>query len=227
MSHEIRTPLNAVIGFSELLYYMEQDGKHKNYLESINTAGKSLLNIINDILDLSKIEAGMMRLQLMPIDLRKLFEEIERIFRMDISKKGLLFIMDIDDEIPKTLLLDETRLRQVLLNIVGNAVKFTDKGYIRVSMQKYFSQSTYIDKWDIAISVEDTGIGIPEGDLERIFESFKQQHGQNDRKYGGNGTWLSISRRLVEMMNGELMVESSLGKGSKFTVVIRDVDVPI
>ena len=225
MSHEIRTPLNAVIGFSELLYSLEKDVKHRNYLESINTAGKSLLNIINDILDLSKIESGMMKLQLMPVEIRKLFEEIEKIFRIDISKKGLLYTMDIDEEIPQTLLIDETRLRQILLNLVGNAVKFTDKGYIRVSMQKYFSHNTYMDKVDIAISVEDTGIGIAEGDLERIFESFKQQHGQNDRKYGGTGLGLSISRRLVEMMNGELIVESILGEGSKFTVIIRDVDV--
>lgn len=225
MSHEIRTPLNAVIGLSELLYSLEKDVKYKNYLESINTAGKSLLNIINDILDLSKIESGMMKLQLMPVEIRRLFEEIEKIFRIDISKKGLLYTMDIGEEIPQTLLIDETRLRQILLNLVGNAVKFTDKGYIRVSMQKYFSHNTYMDKVDIAISVEDTGIGIAEGDLERIFESFKQQHGQNNRKYGGTGLGLSISRRLVEMMNGELMVESILGEGSKFTVIIRDVDV--
>ncbi|MTK14278.1 MAG: PAS domain S-box protein [Clostridiaceae bacterium] len=225
MSHEIRTPLNAIIGFSEILYSEENDEKHKNYLESINIAGNSLLNIINDILDLSKIEAGMMKLQVIPINPRKILEEIERIFRMKISQKGLQFCIEVDSEIPDTLLLDETRIRQVLLNLVGNAVKFTEKGYIRLSMKKHFSSPVYKDKINLAISVEDTGIGIQESDLESIFESFKQQHGQNNRKYGGTGLGLSISKRLAEMMNGRLMVESVVGKGSIFTIVIQDVNV--
>lgn len=225
MSHEIRTPLNAILGFSELLYSEEKDAKHKDYIESINIAGNSLLNIINDILDLSKIEAGMMKIQLMPINPRKIFEEIERIFHMKISQKGLIFYIEIDDEIPDTLLLDEIRLRQVLLNIVGNSVKFTDKGYIHLSMKKHYSSSINKDKINIVISVEDTGIGIPESDLKTIFESFKQQQGQNNRKYGGTGLGLSISKRLMEMMNGELMVRSDVGKGSVFTALIKDIDV--
>ncbi len=225
MSHEIRTPLNAIIGFSEILYSEENDEKHKNYLESINIAGNSLLNIINDILDLSKIEAGMMKLQVIPINPRRILEEIERIFRREISQKGLQFYIEIDNEIPDTLLLDETRIRQVLLNLVGNAVKFTDKGYIRLSMKKHFSSPVYQDKINLAISVEDTGIGIQESDLESIFESFKQQHGQNNRKYGGTGLGLSISKRLAEMMNGRLTVESVVGKGSVFTIIIQNVNV--
>lgn len=225
MSHEIRTPLNAIIGFSEILYSEENNEKHKNYLESINIAGNSLLNIINDILDLSKIEAGMMKLQVIPINPRRMLEEIERIFRMKISQKGLQFCIEVDSEIPDTLLLDEARIRQVLLNLVGNAVKFTDKGYIRLSLKKHFSSPVYQDKINLAISVEDTGIGIQESDLESIFESFKQQHGQNNRKYGGTGLGLSISKRLAEMMNGRLTVESVVGKGSVFTLIIQDVNV--
>lgn len=225
MSHEIRTPLNAIIGFSEILYSEENNEKYKNYLESINIAGNSLLNIINDILDLSKIEAGMMKLQVVPINPRTILEEIERIFRMKIAQKGLKFYIEVDSEIPDILLLDEARIRQVLLNLVGNAVKFTDKGYIRLSMKKHSSTELHQDRLDLAISVEDSGIGIQESDLESIFESFKQQHGQNNRKYGGTGLGLSISKRLAEMMNGKLMVESVVDRGSVFTLIIQDVNI--
>lgn len=226
MSHEIRTPLNAVIGFSELLSALVNDEKQRGYLKSIKTAGKSLLTLINDILDLSKIEAGMMKIDRSVIDPRYLLREIEQIFSGRIMEGGVEFIIDIDEDLPAALLLDEMRLRQVMLNIVGNAVKFTEKGYIRLHAGVSRPEEVN-DRVDLLISVEDTGIGISAQDLDSIFISFKQQSGQNSRKYGGTGLGLSISRRLLEMMNGEISVESTPGAGSRFSITLHGVDVAL
>ncbi|MCP4110967.1 MAG: transporter substrate-binding domain-containing protein [Desulfobacteraceae bacterium] len=222
MSHELRTPLNAVTGFSELLSSLVSDNKQKSYLEAIKTAGKSLLVLINDILDLSKIEAGKMEIIPEPVNLQIIFSEIEQIFKIKTEANNLEFIIDIDEDMPCTLILDETRLRQILLNLVGNAVNFTEKGYIRVSAKNKYKTETRID---LTISVEDTGIGIPEQEQESIFDSFKQQYGQSSRTYGGTGLGLSISRRLTEMMNGRITVRSKVGTGSTFEITLRDVDV--
>lgn len=227
MSHEIRTPLNAVIGFSEILYSQIEDIKQKNYLQSINTAGKSLLNLINDILDLSKIEAGMMELKLMPINPKKIIEEINNIYKLKSITKKVKIITDLDEDIPEYLLLDEIRLRQVLLNIVGNAIKFTESGYIKISMKKNMDRAIGSNKVDLLLSIEDTGIGIADENLETIFEAFKQQHENDNKKYGGTGLGLSICKRLVEMMNGELKVHSILGSGSVFEIILRDVDISL
>lgn len=224
MSHEIRTPLNAVIGLSELLTAIVDDEKPKSYLVSIKTAGRSLLKLINDILDLSKIEAGMMKIQLMTVNPFHLLNEIEQIFALKIKQKGIEFKIDINKNLPEALILDETRVRQVLLNLVGNAVKFTEKGFIRLSADKLFKNRNH-SKVDLIISVQDTGIGIPLSEQKIIFESFKQQYGQSDRRYGGTGLGLSISKRLVELMGGEIQVESEPGKGSKFTLILRNIDV--
>lgn len=223
MSHEIRTPLNAIIGFSELLTPLISDAKKKRYIESINAAGRSLLTLINDILDLSKIEAGKMEIQLAPVDPRVIVKEIIQIFIQKIQSKNLNFIVEIDENIPAALLLDETRFRQVLLNIVGNAVKFTETGYIKLSIKKQGKDVPEHSSIDLIVSVEDTGIGIPEFAHKSIFESFKQQHGQNIEKFGGTGLGLTISKKLVELMNGEISLISSVGKGSTFTVTLYDV----
>ncbi len=225
MSHEIRTPLNAVIGFSDLLSSLVTEKKPKNYLDSIQTAGKSLLTLINDILDLSKIEAGRLDFQYDIVNPRIIFNELQQIFAIKIAEKQLAFIVDIDDNLPLTLMLDETRLRQVLLNLIGNAIKFTDRGDIRLLARKV-SHTENPSKVDFIIAVADSGIGIPEDQQEIIFDSFRQQDGQSTRKYGGTGLGLAISKRLVEMMNGQISLKSTAGKGSVFEIILQNVEVP-
>jgi signal transduction histidine kinase/CheY-like chemotaxis protein len=224
MSHEIRTPMNAVIGFSELLTLLITDKKQKNYLDSIQTAGKSLLTLINDILDLSKIEAGRLDIQYEIVNPYIIFKELQQIFALKIANQNLEFIVDIDEQLPKTLLLDETRLRQVLLNLIGNAVKFTDTGHIKLKAHQIEKVKDH-SKIDLMISVTDTGIGIPKNQQALIFESFRQQDGQSTRKYGGTGLGLAITKRLVEMMNGQIRLKSEVGKGSIFEITLRKVEV--
>ncbi len=224
MSHELRTPLNAVTGFSELLSSLVSDRKQKSYLASIKTAGKSLLTLINDILDLSKIEAGMMEIRLAPVDPRMILSEIEQIFRMKIASENFQFVTDIDTELPCALMLDETRLRQILLNLVGNAVKFTEKGHIKLAAENRYKTDDR-SRTDLIISVEDTGIGIPRQEQENIFESFRQQDGQSVKKGGGTGLGQAISKQLAEMMNARIPVASRPGAGSTFRIILRDAEV--
>ncbi|HDN27759.1 MAG TPA: response regulator [Thioploca sp.] len=230
MSHEIRTPMNAVIGFSELLSALITDKKQKSYLDSIQIASNALLTLINDILDLSKIEAGRLEIQYETVNPYSLFNELKQIFAVKIAEQNLEFIVDIDKKLPPALLLDEVRLRQVLLNLIGNALKFTDKGYIKLSA-KIKIPPTPFEKggpgkiFDLILSVEDTGIGIPSEQQALIFESFRQQDGQSTRKYGGTGLGLAITKRLVEMMNGHISVKSTVGRGSVFEIMLQDVDV--
>ncbi len=224
MSHEIRTPLNAILGFTEILKTKLDEEKYKEYLKSIDASGKTLLTLINDILDLSKIEAGKLDLQYQPTNAYDIFKEIERIFSWKIKEKGLEFALQIDGTIPKALLLDETRLRQILLNLVGNAVKFTHEGYIKLSaFRKASSKDT--SNIDLIISIEDTGIGIREDQQKSIFDAFHQQAGQNNAQYGGTGLGLAITRRLVEMMDGEISLESATNAGSTFTVILKNIPV--
>ncbi len=222
ISHEIRTPLNAVTGFSALLSSVVSDPVQQNYLAAIQASGKTLLVLINDILDLSKIEAGMMSIHPGPVDPRHLFGEIMQIFSISANGKPLLFCIDIDEGLPPVLMLDEVRLRQVLLNLVGNAVKFTEEGHIKLSAtQLKWNQQQ--DRIDFSICVEDTGIGIHEEDRARIFDSFQQIEGHSRNKYGGTGLGLAISKRLVEMMNGEISVTGSAEIGSTFRIILKDV----
>ncbi|MGA1791920.1 MAG: ATP-binding protein [bacterium] len=223
MSHEIRTPMNAILGFTDLLDSHIQDKKQKTYLEAIKTSGKNLLTLINDILDLSKIEAGKMELQYEPVDTHAFFSDIEHIFSVNISNKGLHFILEVAPEIPKSLLLDEVRLRQVLFNLVGNAVKFTKKGHVKLSAGPIFNNDN--GTIDLIICVQDTGVGIAPESQDRIFEAFKQQDGQSTKKYGGTGLGLAISKRLVEMMGGEISVKSTPQKGSAFEIILKGVSV--
>lgn len=243
ISHEIRTPLNAVIGFSDLLQHMIRNPKHISYIESINTSGKSLLRLINDILDLSKIEAGMMTLNLSTVNIHHLIHEIEQIFMQKVSTKNLKLVVNIATDIPQNLFIDELRLRQILLNLVGNAIKFTDKGYIKISVERFENKLEIIKKineqilfkskkyenseknefLDLLISVEDTGIGVPDDEKERIFESFRQQSGQDNKKYEGTGLGLSICKKLAEMMNGTIFLESEVKKGSTFYLLLKNI----
>ncbi len=222
MSHELRTPMNAIIGFSELLSKMITDKKHKNYVDSIQTAGKTLLILINDILDLAKIEAGRLDIHPEAIDPRIIFTELEQLFALKIADKGLAFRIEIDEALPSVIKLDENRLRQVLLNLIGNAVKFTEQGNITVSVRQSHKEN---DTIDLIITVADTGIGIPKEHIENIFNAFQQVDGQSTRKYGGTGLGLSISKRLVEMMNGYISIQSQVDMGSVFEITLQDVKV--
>ncbi len=220
MSHEIRTPLNAVTGFSELLSLIVKDKKQISYLNSIKAAGKSLLHLINDILDLSKIEAGKLEINNEPTNLKSICIEVESIFNLKISEKNISFEIVLDENIPSSVLIDETRVRQILINLIGNAIKFTDKGFVRV----IFSQTNKCDSTtNLVISVIDTGIGISESEQSSIFESFKQQHGQDLQKFGGTGLGLSISKKLIELMDGTIELTSTQKQGSTFTVTIPNV----
>lgn len=222
MSHEIRTPLNAVTGFSELLSSLVTDPKQKNYLEAIKTAGKSLLTLINDILDLTKIEANKLVINYGLVKPRMILTEIEQIFKVKVDNKNIEFSIEVDDGLPAILIIDETRLRQILLNLVGNAVKFTEKGYIKLSAKVLKAHS---DKQivDVRIAVEDSGIGISENGTRHIFDPFQQQDELDSRKYGGTGLGLAICKRLVEAMDGRIYVSSTENKGSTFAVILENV----
>lgn len=222
MSHEIRTPLNAVTGFSELLSSLVKDKKQRSYLEAIKSSGRSLLQLINDILDLSKIEAGKLTIQNSPANLESIINEIRQIFTLQLMEKKVQFILEMDRNIPSVISLDKIRLRQVLLNIIGNAVKFTEQGHIKVSAKKVENQKGG-RTFDIKILIEDTGLGIAKDEINHIFDSFRQQSNQDISKYGGTGLGLSISRRLIELMNGQIDAQSIEGKGSIFNITIKDV----
>ncbi|MFN8672228.1 MAG: ABC transporter substrate binding protein [Candidatus Sericytochromatia bacterium] len=226
MSHELRTPLNAVIGFSELLRNLIKEDKYKSYVETINLAGNSLLTLINDILDLSKIESGKLEINYKPVNLTKVFEEMGKIFKQKFESKNIDFILDIQKDFPKYVLIDEIRVRQILLNLVGNAIKFTDKGYIKLSATYTQYDQNDLSKLNILIAVEDTGIGIPEEEKDLMFESFRQKSGQDERKYGGTGLGLSITKKLTEMMNGKIYIKSQVNKGSTFFVELFEINTP-
>lgn len=224
ISHELRTPMNSILGFTEILQERVKDEKNQKYLELIHSSGKSLLGLLNDILDLSKVDAGKMALEYQSVEPAKIFREIELIFSETIRNKEIDFTVDIDPALPKALILDEVRLRQILFNLVGNALKFTEKGFVKVSVSKNNLERDH-SKIDLVFSVEDSGIGIALEDQQRIFEAFEQQKNQDQSKYGGTGLGLAITQRLVLMMGGEIELSSAVGKGSKFNVVLRDVEI--
>lgn len=224
MSHEIRTPLNAIIGFTELLNEQVKDAKLKSFVKIIQSAGQNLLALINDILDLSKIEAGKMRIDKKECNPHALFTELGQMFMMKMRERNLDFVLDIDPGIPGNLILDATRLRQILFNLIGNAVKFTEQGHIRLRARTG-NQDPIQGRLDLYIDVEDSGIGIAPDQQQTIFQAFEQLEGQDVRKYGGTGLGLAISKRLIEMMGGEILLASQPGVGSTFTVHLRDVEV--
>ncbi|MBT3210217.1 MAG: PAS domain S-box protein [Bacteroidetes bacterium] len=222
MSHEIRTPMNAIIGFTDLLSTLITDKKHRLYIESIISSSKNLLRLINDILDLSKIEAGKLELQFSIVDIIDICNDIKQTFSIKIEEKKLDFILDIEKNIPKAIIIDDVRLRQILYNIVGNAIKFTNDGKIIMSMRSLVRSKNTID---LIFSIEDTGIGISESQKDIIYESFKQQEGQNTKKFGGSGLGLSITKNLIEMMDGSIQMESKVNKGSKFVITFYNISI--
>ena len=224
MSHEIRTPMNAILGYSRILGERSQDPQQKEYLNSIHASGRSLLMLINDILDLSKIEANKLELEYSIVEPRFIFDDVEKVFAQEAKHRGLEFVVNVSPGFPSLLLLDEPRIRQILLNLVGNAVKFTEQGSITVTVSHEWTNPEH-DRILFVISVADTGIGIHEGEIERIFGAFEQMTGQQQSKYGGTGLGLAITSRLVNMMGGRIRVDSVVGKGSTFTVELTDVEV--
>lgn len=224
MSHEIRTPMNAVLGFTEILRErMNKDSENYDYLERINNAGRNLIRLINDILDLSKVEAGRIEIQRSSVNPCNIIREIEHIFQHRINQKGLVFEIISNKHCTHPILFDEVRLRQMLFNLVGNAVKFTTHGKVKV-ISKLLPGSRK-NKANYIIEVHDSGQGIPKDQLEHIFEVFIQKEGQKYREYGGTGLGLAITKKLAETMNGKLTVKSVLNKGSVFTLEFKDVEI--
>ncbi len=222
VSHELRTPLNVVIGFSELLKQGGMGPKEQSdCIQSINLAGNALLNLINDVLDLSKIEAEQMDITPQPTDLRKISEEIVAIFSYKAKQKKLDFYLEIPDDLPMVQI-DSLRLRQILLNVVGNALKFTHEGFVRVRIE--FTPNAGVETATLTIHVIDTGVGISPEYRSRIFEPFVQQRSTKENPNNeGTGLGLAITNRLVNKMGGAIQLESEVGKGSTFTIILTDI----
>jgi len=225
MSHEIRTPLNAILGFNELLRDQLRSNKRQlSYISGIETSGRGLLSLINDILDISKIEANRLEIHPTPVDPHKLVEEIRSVFEPQIARKDLKFSIGVGRSLPRGLILDGPRIRQILFNLIGNAVKFTNVGSIDVSLHSLpvDNQSSHVS---LTVTVSDTGVGIPAEELESIFEPFRQARPAAGRLHTGTGLGLSISRRLAAAMGGRLTATSEPGKGSTFVLSLDRVSV--
>jgi signal transduction histidine kinase len=216
MSHEIRTPMNAIIGFSEVLEEEPLTQQQKEYVKMILDSSRHLLELINDILDFSKIEAGRMRAETVECDIRALLADIESLMNPSAKQKQLEFKIDCTEDIPDTIVTDPAKLRQCIINLVSNAIKFTEQGYVKLTAR----QTAKDDKPFVEFEITDTGIGIPADKLDILFESFTQADGSTTRKYGGTGLGLAITKQLADLMGGNITVESEAGKGSTFRLVI-------
>jgi|GEM_PF-501385 PAS domain S-box-containing protein len=222
VSHEIRTPMNAILGFSEILLKRITEETAHGYLKTIFSSGKSLLHLINDILDLSKIEAGKMELEPVQVNLKNLINDIVSLFKYKAAEREIDLLIDYTSDFPQTIIADEIRIRQVLVNIVGNAFKFTNKGYVKiiVAVNKYYGEENCLD---FSITIEDTGVGIAEDDQKRVFESFSQAHQKAVNNSSGTGLGLAISNRLAELMGGNITLESKLNEGSRFILNLKKI----
>jgi CheY-like chemotaxis protein/HPt (histidine-containing phosphotransfer) domain-containing protein len=216
MSHEIRTPMNAIIGFADVLRrgFAENEAERQDYLETIHSSGQHLLDLINDILDLSKIEAGKMQIELRKCSPNDIIHEVATVLRVRAKQKNIALDYAWDGKVPETIVTDATRLRQVLTNLVGNAIKFTETGGVKIVARLDASNRK------LALAITDSGIGMTSESMANLFQPFMQADTSITRRFGGTGLGLAISRQLVEALGGSLTVDSTLGKGSTFTVTV-------
>ena len=221
MSHEIRTPLNGIIGFSEILNKREEDQSKKKLISGVISSGKTLLSLINDILDLSKVEAGKLEIQFSPMNLREVLNELQIAFDHKLKSKDIELKIDVDESVPELILFDEVRLKQILINLCGNSVKFTENGSISIKAEN-LSKSD--DKIELKISVQDTGIGIEKDQASRIFEAFTQSTGQSVSDYGGTGLGLSICKRLTDIFGGNISLDLDYEDGAKFDLLLPEIE---
>jgi PAS domain S-box-containing protein len=214
MSHEVRTPINGVIGMTELAMETKLDAEQREYLDAINESAQSLLRVVNDILDFSKIDAGQLSVEQVPFEIHKSLGFIAREFQLRAEHKGLRFTLDIDKKIPQVLVGDVLRLRQILINLISNAIKFTDSGYVKAELKLQAFKDNVVA---VDFAVEDSGIGISSEQQKAIFKAFQQADTSITRRYGGSGLGLVISSNLIQLMGGKIHLSSTPGKGSRFS----------